>query len=726
MWACPGVERAWHLRFAEFADTDLLAAPVVCYLFTAPNGAVNARAFASHKLFKPALVAGLAALCGLALWRTPFGDAWVNTSYDYLFRFGSRHVTNELVLVLMDNESIDYFGQTRGQAWARELHTQLLDRLASDGCALVIFDVFFKQPGDPAKDRALADAMARQRGVVLMAEHAGVSLRHIGSGTPNAESARPLLPAEPFLSAARTNWGVAWLDPDLDRIVRRHWPFPAPGPYLSLPSTAARLVGAKLGSVPEKRWLRYYGPNGHWTELSYKLALTCAPNFFKDKIVFIGNKPRNSIPNDEPDKFSTPYTRWTGEAAGGMEIMATAFLNLVNGDWLRRSGAGTEASVLLVCGLGAGLACYRRRALAALGVAAGLGLALTVAGVSLSQVTHYWFPWLVVVGGQIPLALVCALTAALTAPKPAEAGTSLPGPQSGGALASADDPTIVADLPDAPDYEVLHPPFGEGAYGKVWLARNAVGQWQALKAVYRAKFGPQTHPYDRELSGITRYKPISDKHPSLLRVDFVSREKPGGYFYYVMELGDAMVPGWETNPSAYVPRDLARVLAGSSGRRLPKLECVRIALSLAEGLEFLHREGLTHRDIKPSNIIFVKGQPKLADVGLVVDVAPSETDRTWVGTPGYMPPAPEPPGTPAADIYGLGIVMYVMMTGRHPSFFPELASSLVDQPDPPEFARLNSIVLKACDPNPARRYVSASAMAEALRQLQKELECAAR
>src|SRR5205807_2124008 len=109
------------------------------------------------------------------------------------------------------------------------------------------------------------------------------------------------------------------------------------------------------------------------------------------------------------------------------------------------------------------------------------------------------------------------------------------------------------ERPDAPDYTIYDPPFGEGSYGKVWVVRNAIGQWQALKAIYLSKFGPHADPYDREFNGIRRYKPISDRHPGLLRVDFVSTKKPGGYFYYVMELGDAMTSGWEKNPAQYVP-----------------------------------------------------------------------------------------------------------------------------------------------------------------------------
>src|SRR6185369_4414112 len=110
---------------------------------------------------------------------------------------------------------------------------------------------------------------------------------------------------------------------------------------------------------------------------------------------------------------------------------------------------------------------------------------------------------------------------------------------------------------------------GEGGFGKVWLVRNAVGQWQALKAVYAAKFGNERRPYDAEFQGITRYKPVSDKHPGLLRIDFVSKQKPEGYFYYVMELGDALFPGWENNLKQYKPRDLDTLRKQAYGRRLP-------------------------------------------------------------------------------------------------------------------------------------------------------------
>ena len=191
------------------------------------------------------------------------------------------------------------------------------------------------------------------------------------------------------------------------------------------------------------------------------------------------------------------------------------------------------------------------------------------------------------------------------------------------------------------------------------------------------------------------------------------------YFYYVMELGDALKPGGNEKPALYKPRDLGCVRAQAKDKCLPVRECVRIVITLAEALDFLHKRDLTHRDIKPQNIIFVNGRPKLADVGLVADIHKAST---FVGTPDYMPPPPEPPGTPQADIYGLGMVLYVISTGSDPAFFPELSTSLVQRTGQAEFIRLNPIILKACNPDRAKRYTSAAEMHAALLDLQKTLE----
>lgn len=446
-----------------------------------------------------------------------------------------------------------------------------------------------------------------------------------------------------------------------------------------------------------------------------------AAGFFRDKIVFIGNKPENVSPAwQEEDKFSIPYTRWTHEAVGGVEILATAFLNLVNGDWLRRPAWWIEIGVLTAGGVLLGGGLCRLRPVRACALAFGLAVLVGVGAIWLTHVSNYWFPWLVIAGGQTPCALAWALVGSKRAsPENATTFTDPPkGVEPAEALAQL---ASGSDVPEAPDYEIFNPPFGEGSYGKVWLARNAIGQWQALKAVYLAKFGSHTKPYDREFSGIRRYKPISDQHPGLLRVDFVSKKKNDGYFYYVMELGDSLEPNWENHPSNYKPRDLATVHAKAAGGRLPVRDCLRIGISLAEALHFLHSRSLTHCDIKPQNIIFVNGQPKLADVGLVADVLVAGENRTWLGTPGYMPPPPEPPGTPQADIYALGIVLYVIFTGCEPDRFPDVATTLVETANPADFMRVNAVILRACQPDLAKRFASAKEMAEALREVQSAL-----
>jgi len=674
---------------------------------------VKFKAIGQSESFKSVLGAAVAVLCGLMLWKMPLGEPWVNASYDYLFRFGAHAVTNQVTLILMDNDAFAYFHQIRGRPWDRGLHAQLLDRLANDGCALVVFDSFFEQPGDPAKDAALAEAMRRQKRMVLATKQAELTYQ---TGLQTLDGAEPTLPYELFRAAAGTNWGVACFDHDADLIVRRHWPFPSPGPsYPSLPWTAAQLAGASLSEKPQERWLRYYGRDGAWTRMSYRFALDRRTNYFRGQVVFIGTAPETLVLNgNEADKFCTPYTRWTGESTGGVELLITSFLNLMNGDWLRRPAWWLEALTLVITGflLGGGLCRVRLRV--ACVVALAVALVVAFGAITASYFTNYWFPWLVIAGGQVPCALACAM--AVRMPQLLERRTvsvalSFPRPVA-----------AVVDVPDAPDYKLFNPPFGEGAYGKVWLARNATGQWRALKAVYLANFDQNADPFEREFNGIKKYQPVSDKHPGLLRVEFVS-EKQAGYFYYVMELGDPLEPGWETEPSTYKPRDLVSERARSHGRRLPVRECVRIGLALSDAVGFLHGQGLTHRDIKPQNIIFVNGHPKLADMGLITDIRLSDPERTLVGTPGYMPPPPERPGTPQADIYALGMVLYVLSTGRKAAFFPEIATTLVEGGgDPEDFFPLNTVILKACQPDPAQRYASAAEMHRALQEVRKTLK----
>jgi CHASE2 domain-containing sensor protein len=186
----------------------------------------------------------------------------------------------------MDNEAYKELRQSRERHWNRSLHAQLLNKLADDGCPLVVMDIFFGEKDVPNSDQELAAAMRRLKSVVLMAKLARASY---SGGGPSALGGQVDLPDPFFLSAAKANWGVAWFDPDADLFVQKHWPFPSPGSHPSLSWTAARLAGAELSDKPEERWLRFYDPNKAWAELSYNFALNKVTNYFRDKIVFIGN-----------------------------------------------------------------------------------------------------------------------------------------------------------------------------------------------------------------------------------------------------------------------------------------------------------------------------------------------------------------------------------------------------------------------------------------------------
>jgi CHASE2 domain-containing sensor protein len=673
--------------------------------------------------------AALAVLVGLVLWGTPLGDWWENASYDYQFRFGSRAVTNQVVLIQMDNQAYKDTQQERfdplkvdSLPWNRNLHARLLNHLADGGAALVVMDVFFIKTNDPATDKNLADALRRQKVVI-----AGKLFRKDNPmAFPKVDAMEPIYPADIFLSAAQSHCGIAMLDGDSDYIVRKQWPFPSPGSsvppqFYSLPWEAALMAGAKLGDEPRERWLRYYH-EGAWSRISYGDALEKPAGWFRDKIVFIGNQPQSTAPDKlEDDKFRTPFTRWTGEAYGGVDINITAFFNLMNHDSLERPPAWAEAIVVVLAGILLGGGLCKLQPLPAMWTAVGVALAVMLGCVSWSYFGNDWFPWLVIVLGQVPFALGWAvfmpafhrIEETMTI---VTAINELRNTKTGKTVAKSPTKTPAGELPDAPDYELFDPPFGEGAYGKVWVVRNAVNQWQALKAIYLSKFDNNMGPFNREFDGISRYKPISDKHPGLLRVDFVTKKRES-YFYYVMELGDSLVTGWEGDPSTYKPRDLASVRAQAENRRLPLRECACIGIALSDALGFLHQQGLTHRDIKPQNIIFVKGHPKLADVGLTAQIRPADAERTFVGTPGYMPPPPEIPGTPQADIYALGMVLYVISTGRQPTFFPEIATTLIQEPQTADFLPFNNVILKACDPDITRRFQSAAELGDALKAL---------
>lgn len=259
-----------------------------------------------------------------------------------------------------------------------------------------------------------------------------------------------------------------------------------------------------------------------------------------------------------------------------------------------------------------------------------------------------------------------------------------------------------------------------------------MGALRAVKIIWRRQF-ESDRPYNREFEGIQRYEPVSRSSDGLVHVLHVGRNDAEGYFYYVMELaddelqrsdgltecwGDAQKPITQCSNTptlqhsdSYSPRTLRSELKRIG--RLSTGDCLRLALDVTSGLAQLHRRGLIHRDVKPGNIIYVHGRAKLADIGLV---SAGGEGRTFVGTEGYIPP--EGPGSPAADLYALGIALYEASTGHSPEEFPDVPSEWFTGDVGSEALEFHEVILKACEGQRERRYESAEAMQADLALLQ--------
>jgi TolB-like protein len=272
------------------------------------------------------------------------------------------------------------------------------------------------------------------------------------------------------------------------------------------------------------------------------------------------------------------------------------------------------------------------------------------------------------------------------------------------------EPDSAQPVPDAheiPDFDLLRC-IGRGSYGEVWLARNILGTYRAVKIVERKAFRDE-EAFEREFSGLRRFEPISREHDGFVAILHVGRNRASGYFYYVMELADNDPNASWIEPEAYVPKTLSNELTRCG--RLSIEQSVQLGLSLSQALEELHRRGLVHRDVKPSNIIFVKGHAKLADIGLVAQTG----EKHRLGTEGYIPP--EGPGKPQADLYSLGMVLYEASTGRDRLDYPDLPADFDAMAERETFLKLNSVILKACDNDVRKRYQTATEIIQDLSRL---------
>jgi YD repeat-containing protein len=281
------------------------------------------------------------------------------------------------------------------------------------------------------------------------------------------------------------------------------------------------------------------------------------------------------------------------------------------------------------------------------------------------------------------------------------------------------------------DYQVVRE-VGRGGMGTVFEAvQDSLGRRVALKVL------PGTFALDpRRVERFRREARATARihHPNIVPVYEVGES--GGSHYYAMEFIDG-------SPLDQI-LDREREAAGARGsrsrraRRSPStpdpayvLRSVEQVAAVAEGLEQAHRLGLIHRDVKPSNILAdVSGRWVLVDFGLVHETEANALTLSgeMVGTLNYMSPeqVSRRPVDARADIYGLGLTLYEALTLRAPfdgKSDHELPQAILfEEPPPPR--RLNprlsrdleTVVLKALEKNPNRRYQSARELADDLRR----------
>ena len=648
--------------------------------------------------------AALCTIVGLILLR--WGHELVFLSYDLLFVFRNPTAPAEVVIVYMDDQSFNKLKQTSVLDWDRTRHAELLDRLTSDGARLVVFDVVFDLPGTPEANTNFANAMRRNGKVVLAMAVDPVSRSQI-----YVRSA--VLPLPEFVDAAAGVGITEVMSPEKKTTVRQYFLGSKSEP--SLPKVAASLYQPKItqarDSIPPQTWINYYGPPITLQRFSYSDVDAQPPGTFANKAVFIGVRPKTLRAHEEADAFRTPYTLWRKEFTPGVEIAATAFLNLVRNDGLRFWSAWSQLGLVLIGGIVFGGTLGLVRPFFALVIAlAGIGCLLIAAIIAAGH--HIWFPWTVVAFAQIPVALGWSLRChfhrlkfekevlerTLVETTRFVDATKATAAQKGGLA--------------IPDHTMVRR-VGKGAYGEVWLARNAIGAFHAVKVVQRKAF-PSDAPYEREFKGIQKFMPVSRSHPGLVHVLHVGRNDAEGFFFYIMEVCDDASSGQRIDAEHYSPKTLATEL-GWRGK-LPPEECLRLGSDLSLALDHLHKQQLIHRDIKPGNIIYVNGAPKFADIGLVTDIRTDGQEVSWLGTEGYIPP--EGPGTTAADIYALGKVLYEAAMGRDRRMFPEVPTAILEQPNDAVVRQLNAVICKACETSPADRYRSAMELHADLLKLQ--------
>src|SRR5262245_31239745 len=262
--------------------------------------------------------------------------------------------------------------------------------------------------------------------------------------------------------------------------------------------------------------------------------------------------------------------------------------------------------------------------------------------------------------------------------------------------------------PIADRYELLGQ-IGEGGAAIVYRARDLRLERVVALKVLREAFGGDSD-FQRRFQREARMA-ASLNHPNI--VDVYDFGQTGPTYYIAMEY----LEGGNL-------KDRIR-----QGGRLPPGQARDVAQQVLSALAAAHARGLVHRDVKPQNVLLDgAGIAKLTDFGIAhgPDAAELTQVGMTLGTAAYIAPEQATGGLvgPATDIYGVGILLYEMLSGRPPfeGGTPfEVAYRQVNEPVPRPSSLapgvppdLEAIVLKALQKDPLGRFASAGEMSQAL------------
>jgi tRNA A-37 threonylcarbamoyl transferase component Bud32 len=256
-------------------------------------------------------------------------------------------------------------------------------------------------------------------------------------------------------------------------------------------------------------------------------------------------------------------------------------------------------------------------------------------------------------------------------------------------------------------YEILDE-LGQGATAVVYRARDSqIGRVVALKTL-RPDLAVPRETRERFVQEAKAAGQLA--HPAIVAIHDVL--EVDGAPCIVMECVEG--------------RSLAELVA--PGRPLEPARARRLIGQVCEAVAYAHARGVLHRDIKASNVLVTAdGAAKLGDFG-IARLPGSHLTQTGalLGTPAYM--APEVirgrPGDARSDVFSLGVVLYEVLTGTNPFLKEDLAATLYEivhadpvpahERNPAVPPELSAVVETALAKDPARRYESARALADAL------------